>query len=166
MLLVEEIEGFVISVCGFYIADAVLLRKKTAALLPRQRHFVLSPIFPLLSSSRAPSLILPLQFPEKPFNLVPVRRKELLAVQKHIDHPPGLGAPLGYVAPFVRRGAVHAHVPAAHDATLARVEGELEFAFEYDAVVDGHCAVERGFEARAEIYHSNDAAGFDVQTWL
>lgn len=62
----------------------------------------------------------------------------------------------------MRRGALDAHVPSPHDSTLARIEGEFEFSFEYDAVVDRHGAVERGFEAGAEVYHADDGAGFNV----
>lgn len=64
------------------------------------------------------------------------------------------------------RGTLYAYVPSPHDSTLARIEGELEFSFEYDAVVDGHGAVERRFEAGAEVYDADDGAGFNVQTWL
>ena len=113
-----------------------------------------------------PPLILLLQIAQKPDDLLPAHPKRLLAIQQDIQHAPGLGPARGDVAPFVRGGALDADVAAAHDAGLAGVEGEFEFALEDDAVVDGHGAVQGGFEAGAEVDEADDGAVGDVEAGL
>ena len=66
----------------------------------------------------------------------------------------------------MRRGPLHAHVAAAHGAALVGVEDELELTLEHDAVVDGHGAVERGFDPGAEVDDAHHGAVCDVEAWL
>ena len=83
-------------------------------------------------------------------------------VEQHEEHAARQQAVAAEIDPLMGGGALDGDVARAHDALLARVEDELEDAFEHDAVVEADGAVHGRLDAGSKVDQARYRAVVDM----